>query len=277
MGIEFPTESGTGWMSYPQCQSVYQCYLAQALKADENSVIGDFGCGTGGPTRCIAQFTGAKIKAVNINEGHLKQMKKWNEDAHIDHRIELVQADYHATPLAANSLDGVYMCESAACTYDHRVLFKEVFRVLKPGARFTGFDWQMTDKFDEKNAEHRRIRHLLELGVGVPRLVNFQYTRDALKEAGFEVVTVRNHSDWAEKLGGKPWDALFDQYKTKFWMTSLVRVVLVIASTLRILSPLTVDCLDIMVACREGMVQGGAKELDIFTPMAFWLAIKPAK
>ncbi len=64
-----------------------------------------------------------------------------------------------------------YMCESAACTFDHKgerlaahlegdvlviawrvaVLCKEVFRVLKPGARFTGFDWQMTDKFDESN------------------------------------------------------------------------------------------------------------------------------
>ncbi len=38
------------------------------------------------------------------------------------------------------------MCESAACTFDHKVLCREVFRVLKPGARFTGFDWQMTDK-----------------------------------------------------------------------------------------------------------------------------------
>ena len=166
MGIQFPIEPSADkdemrLMNYPQCQSVYQCYLALALGANENTVIGDFGCGTGGPTRCIAQFSGSKIKAVNINEGHLATMKRWNEKAGIAHKIELIQADYHKTPIESNSLDGLYMCESAACTYDHKVLCKEVFRVLKPGAKFCGFDWQMTDKFDESNKEHRKIRYLL--------------------------------------------------------------------------------------------------------------------
>jgi sterol 24-C-methyltransferase len=45
----------------------------------------------------------------------------------------------------------------------------------------------MTDKFDESNKEHREIRFLLELGVGVPRLVPMSYMREALLEAGFEV------------------------------------------------------------------------------------------
>lgn len=107
-------------MSYPQAQSVYQCYLALSLQATEQSVIGDFGCGIGGPTRCIAQFTGARIKAVNINPMHLATMKELNTAAHIDHRIELICADYHKTPIDSNSLDGVYMCESAACSFDHK-------------------------------------------------------------------------------------------------------------------------------------------------------------
>ncbi len=115
-------------------------------------------------------------------------------------------ADYHETGLASNSLSGVYMCESAACTYDHKVLCREVFRVLKPGALYTGFDWQMTDKFDESNSEHRRVRRILELGVGVPRLVPMSYMREALLEAGFEVEVLRDHSDWAHSLGGKHWD-----------------------------------------------------------------------
>lgn len=264
-------------MSYPQCQSVYQCYLGHSLRVDENSVIGDFGCGTGGPTRCIAQFTGAKIKAVNINKMHLAQMDQFNRECRISHQIEGVCADYHCTGLPDASLDGVYMCESAACTYDHRVLCKEVFRVLKPGARFTGFDWQMTDKFDEKNALHRKIRHWLELGVGVPRLVNMDYMRRALAEAGFRVITVRNHNDFGVALGGQPWDQLFEQYKTKFWMTSLLRHVLVIAEKFGIAPRNSVKALDVMVMCREGMIRGGPLELDIFTPMAYWLAEKPLK
>jgi sterol 24-C-methyltransferase len=83
------------------------------------------------------------------------------------------------------------------------VLCKEVFRVLRPGARFTGFDWQMTDKFDESNSEHCEIRYLLEKGVGVPRLMPMSYMREALAEAGFDVVVVRNHSDFGVSLGSK--------------------------------------------------------------------------
>lgn len=52
-------------MNYPQAQSVYQAYLALSLGLGPNAeeaVIGDFGCGIGGPTRLIAQFTGARIK-----------------------------------------------------------------------------------------------------------------------------------------------------------------------------------------------------------------------
>lgn len=264
-------------MNYPQAQSVYQCYLALSLQANENSVIGDFGCGTGGPTRCIAQFTGAKIKAVNINPNHLRQMKILNDEANISHRIELVQADYHDTKLPAESLDGVYMCESAACTFDHRVLFKEVFRCLKPGGRFTGFDWQMTDKFDETNAHHRKIRFLLELGVGVPRLVTMQYMREALVDAGFEIITVRNHSDFGESLGGQPWDALFNKWKRNFWVTSLVRFAFQVGVAVGYLDQAYVDAVDIMNYCRQGMVEGGQQQLGIFTPMAYWLAVKPLK
>src|SRR5690242_2456774 len=59
MGIVFPVERG-GWQSYRACQQQYQSYLALSLGANEKMTIGDFGCGTGGPTRCIAQFSGAR-------------------------------------------------------------------------------------------------------------------------------------------------------------------------------------------------------------------------
>lgn len=117
----------------------------------------------------IAQFSGAKITAVNINPMHLDLLRRHNEDAKISNRIIPFLADYHETGLPDASFDGVYMCESAgkrererefafegivvktsppiiACTYDHKVLCKEVFRVLKPGARFVAYDWGMTDK-----------------------------------------------------------------------------------------------------------------------------------
>jgi hypothetical protein len=65
--------------------------------------------------------------------------------------------------------------------------------------------------------------------------------------------------------------------QSKFFLTSVVRWVLVGLEWLSLVSPVPRLSLDVMVACRDGMVRGGAMELDIFSPMIFWLARKPLK
>lgn len=201
MGILFPTEGVNQWQTYPACQQMYQCYWGLSLGANEKMTIGDFGCGTGGPTRCIAQFTGANIKTVNITEYHLNQMKEWNKQEGLSDRIELIHSDYHHTPIESDSLDGVYMCESLAHSPDYNMLCTEVFRVLKPGAnKFTGFNWELTEKFDENNEEHCRVRLMIERGVGVPQLVKMCHLTQALEQAGFQVLVQRDHSDFGEVL-----------------------------------------------------------------------------
>jgi hypothetical protein len=113
MGAMISLDNGN-WQTYPACQQMYQCYLGMSFGANENSVIGDFGSGTGGPTRCTAQSTGIKIKAANITEYHLQAMQKRNEEEHIDHQIEPICSDYRHNPIEGNSLNGVYICESCS-------------------------------------------------------------------------------------------------------------------------------------------------------------------
>jgi sterol 24-C-methyltransferase len=277
-GIQFPMENGK-WQSYRACQQMYQCYLGLSLGANENMTIADFGCGTGGPTRCIAQFTGARIKAVNINQKHLAQMKKWNEEFHLDERIEPVCADFHHTPIEGESLDGVYMCESLAHSPDYEQLCQEVFRVLKPGARFTGFNWELTEKYDPSNPEHRRIRHLIEYGVGVCGLVKMSDLTVALEGAGFEILTQRDHNDFGVALGGKRWWYLFEENSLSLQvlfssMTTILFSGFWALEKLSLVPPATAKAYqELMVALRVGMHEG-AKQ-GIFTPMHYWLARKP--
>lgn len=278
-GIQFPVENGR-WQSYRACQQMYQSYLGLSLGANESMTLGDFGCGTGGPTRCIAQFTGARIKAVNINKKHLAQMQEWNEEFHLDHQIDLVRSDFHHTPFENDSLDGVYMCESLAHSPDYKMLCREVFRVLKPGARFTGFNWELTEKYDPDDPNHRRIRHLIEYGVGVCGLVKMSHLTEALKDAGFEVITQRDHNDFAVSLGGKRWWYLFEESSLSLEvlfssLTTVLHSGIWVLEKLRMVPPATARAYkDLMVALRVGM-HDGAKE-GIFTPMHYWLARKPA-
>lgn len=278
MGSMFPVENGK-WQTYPACQQMYQCYLGMSLSANENMTIGDFGCGTGGPTRCIAQFTGAKIKAVNVTQRHLDQMKDWNQRENIDHRIDLVRSDFHNTPFNDESLDGVYMCESLAHSPDYNKLCKEVFRVLKPGAKFTGFNWDLTEKFDENNPEHRHIRLMIERGVGMPQMVKMSVLTNAMKEAGFEILVQRDHNGFTMNLGAKPWYYILEGTSLSLQvvfssMTTLIFVGLWMLEMLSMVSPGTAEAYKIiMISLKVGMEEGARQKL--FTPMHYWLARKP--
>lgn len=46
--------------------------------------------------------------------------------------------------------------------------YKEIYRVLKPGACFAGYEWCATDQYDPANAEHRQARACAFLVFGVP-------------------------------------------------------------------------------------------------------------
>lgn len=279
MGNPFPREFGK-WQDYPASQQMYQCYLGHSLGVREGQTIGDFGCGTGGPTRCIAQFTGAKIKAVNITRYHLKQAEKWNKEFGLEDRIELIRSDFHATPLEDESLDGVYMCESLGHSPDYTKLSKEVFRVLKPGAKFTGYNWDLREEFDETNAHHRKIRFMLCYGLAMPRMRKMSEFGASMKEAGFEVICQRDHSDFAESLGGKPWWAVIEDMKSVQGIlstaTSLVYYGLKTLELLMLISPGTAKMYDNLMICLKVGMEEGYKE-RVFTPMAYWLAVKPEK
>jgi len=42
-------------------------------------------------------------------------------------------------------------------------VYGEVFRVLKPGAYFAGYEWVTTDKYDPENAEHVAIINVCDI------------------------------------------------------------------------------------------------------------------
>jgi sterol 24-C-methyltransferase len=41
----------------------------------------------------------------------------------------------------------------------------EIFRVLKPGQLFGGYEWCLTDKYDPSNPQHRQIK---KVGSSLP-------------------------------------------------------------------------------------------------------------
>lgn len=66
-------------------------------------------------------------------------------------------------------------------------VYREIYRVLKPGQYFALDEWCMTDRFDPNNAKHRTIKAEIELGDGLPDIRSTRQCIQAMKDAGFEV------------------------------------------------------------------------------------------
>ena len=62
-----------------------------------------------------------------------------------------------------NTFDGGYALESTLYARNPEHVYREILRVLKPGAIFVDSAWAMTDTFNPYNAEHVKIEEAIEV------------------------------------------------------------------------------------------------------------------
>lgn len=62
-------------------------------------------------------------------------------------RCQLITADFMHMPFPDSTFDVVYQLEASVHAPNKQSYFEEVFRVLKPGAIYGGYEWVMTDEY----------------------------------------------------------------------------------------------------------------------------------
>ena len=127
--------------------------------------------------------------------------RRHDERAGLSGMTDYQQCDFNNTPLANGTFDGAYAIEATCHAADRVRCFSEIFRVLKPGAAFVGYEWVITDKYDDSNEGHRHIRHLIELGNALATLTSAAVVVDALTAAGF---VVEMHYDVIQRATSSP-------------------------------------------------------------------------
>lgn len=184
-----------------------------------------------------------------------------------------------------NTFDAAYAMEATVHAPTLQGVYEQIFRVLKPGGTFGVYEWVMTDRFDESNAEHRAIRLGIERGNGISHMRPRTDAINAIKAAGF---VLEHEEDLAERPDATPWYYPIAgewQYTRTLWdLFSVVRMsrigrgamhnFLRALETLRIAPSGTAQTAEELAAGGKSLVQGG--KLGIFTPMYFMVAKKPA-
>jgi sterol 24-C-methyltransferase len=162
------------------------------LKNPKQSHLLDMGCGRGRISHYFATLTGGQVSGYNIDPNQIENAVDWAEESQMSDQLHFNVGNHH-DPLAyeSASFDGCYSFQAVWPFFKKEELddmAKEMFRVLKPGARYACSEYLLTPHFDWNNAEHVALHKSF-----LPTLAATQsmYPADvcaALKKAGFKII-----------------------------------------------------------------------------------------
>ncbi|RJE24694.1 S-adenosyl-methionine-sterol-C [Aspergillus sclerotialis] len=170
-------------------QLLYEESIAEDIGLAPGDKVLDLGCGRGRVAAHMAQYSGVHITGLNIDPNQISQAQTFNENLGFTNNRFLVQ-DFNNLPLPFedSSFDAFFEIQALSLCKDIAALFREIYRVLKPGAKFSLLDWVSLPAYDASNPEHaqlmRRVKPLIgAIGTPTPKLLE-----ECLSAAGFSVL-----------------------------------------------------------------------------------------
>ncbi len=143
----------------------------------------DVGSGTGGPAVYLASATGCRVSGIEINEVGVEVSRSLIANAGLGDRVTVVQGDAHTMPFADATFDLALSLNVMNVFEDKARVFREVLRVLKPGAR-----WAFLSGTFEMGVEDEDARERLRRGYLIPQFYDsLRGYKEKLWAAGFRV------------------------------------------------------------------------------------------
>jgi 2-polyprenyl-3-methyl-5-hydroxy-6-metoxy-1,4-benzoquinol methylase len=97
----------------------------------------DAGCGIGGPSRYLASSHGCTMEAIDLTPEYVDVAGQLNELTGLNDKISLAVGSVTELPHNSERFD-VVLCQNVTMNVaDKEAMFKEAFRVLKPGGIYT--------------------------------------------------------------------------------------------------------------------------------------------
>ncbi|HUN64433.1 MAG TPA: methyltransferase domain-containing protein [Candidatus Sulfotelmatobacter sp.] len=122
----------TGWATTQESQEI-----PRALQLDANSHALEIGCGSGRYALQVAATTGCRIVGLDVNAPGIANASQLAASLQLSQRAQFRIADAsQALPFADGEFDAAFSNDVLCHIPDREALLGELFRVLKPGARF---------------------------------------------------------------------------------------------------------------------------------------------
>ncbi len=255
----------------------HQHFLSERLALGPGMEVLDLGCGVGGPMGSIARHSGADLVGVNNNAYQIERAKALNKA--VASRCRYVKADFMQVPEEDGRFDAAFCIEAAVHAPDAAGLYREVFRLLRPGACFASYEWCLTDEFDADDVRHQRIKNDIMIGDGLPDIPRTSEVEAALRSAGFELLDAHDRASesdpktpWYRPLQGSGFS--LSGIPRSPWGRELVNLTLRAGEACRLFPKGSRAVSTLLNRAGDALVEGGKS--GIFTPMYFVLARKPS-
>ena len=173
--------------------------LAAGLEIAPSARILDVGSGIGGPARYFADRFGCHVTGLDLTQEFCDVAVRLNQLLKVETRVTIEQGNALSMPFPDQSFDGAYSMNVAMNIEDKAALFRELHRVLKPGA------WLMlceiADNADGKGALEYPTPWAKSAVSSF--LASARQTRASLEQNGFTVERLEDTSAAAAAYGAR--------------------------------------------------------------------------
>ena len=162
------------------------------LEDPERSHLLDMGCGRGRISYHFATLTGGQVSGYNIDPNQIESAIDWAAECGMSDRLHFKVGNHHE-PLEYESgtFDGCFSFQAVWPFFKKEELdahAAEMYRVLKPGARYACSEYLLTPHFDWGDEEHVRLHKAYLPTLAATQSMYPAHVCAALERAGFEIV-----------------------------------------------------------------------------------------